>query len=368
MIAAPASAAARAVDAFIVSTLTVTPRSASARMTGTTRACSSTGSTRSGARPRRLAADVDDVGALLDQVAGRARSAASGSSYEPAVAERVRRHVEDAHDRRVAHADPASDQRDAARRGPTGSASSPRPATVTVVLPAWRAPRVVTHVCCASSTTSTPRASSPASMVSAICSVRRSCTCGRAASVSTTLRDAAEPDDPLARQVRDVRDAEERQQVVLADRAERDVAQQHGLGRRRPPSGTGRRRARRERVLAEPGEELGVGVGDARGVVARPGTRRILADGGEDLGDGRLDARTIESGHAPPAAYAVAGRGLRTGARFGFDRRLGVDAAVDGAGVDRRLGRDRRSGAGREIGRLSLESHCGRSRQLLHVL
>ena len=37
-------------------------------------------------------------------------------------------------------------------------------------------------------------------------------------------RELGQPDDPLARQVGDVGDADERQQVVLAQRVERDVA------------------------------------------------------------------------------------------------------------------------------------------------
>ena len=47
-------------------------------------------------------------------------------------------------------------------------------AIVIVELRSCRAPRVVTQRCCASSTTSTPFGSSPASSVSAISSVSRS--------------------------------------------------------------------------------------------------------------------------------------------------------------------------------------------------
>ena len=42
-------------------------------------------------------------------------------------------------------------------------------------------------------------------------------------------RELGEPEDPVGGQVADVGDARERQQVVLAQRADRDVADQHQL-------------------------------------------------------------------------------------------------------------------------------------------
>ena len=71
---APARAAAAAVAAFSVSTLTTNPRPASSVITGITRACSSAGATRVRPGPRRLAADVDHVrtlGAEGDRVPDR---------------------------------------------------------------------------------------------------------------------------------------------------------------------------------------------------------------------------------------------------------------------------------------------------------
>ena len=83
-----------------MSTLICTSAPRSARTTGTTRRSSSSTATGSAPRAGRLAADVEDVGALGDQ---RARVLDGAVEGEPlaAVGERVGRDVEDAHDARA---------------------------------------------------------------------------------------------------------------------------------------------------------------------------------------------------------------------------------------------------------------------------
>ena len=103
----------RAVAARIVSTLTRMPRAASSRMTGTTRRSSSSGSTR--AAPGRVDSPPtsSDVGAVGDEVEP-VRDRGLGVEPPAAVAERVGRDVDDAHDeRRLASATfGGPDQRD----------------------------------------------------------------------------------------------------------------------------------------------------------------------------------------------------------------------------------------------------------------
>ena len=62
----------------------------------------------------------------------------------------------------------------------------PRTALVTVWEPGFFTPRMDMHRCSASMTTITPAGSSDSTMVSAICDVSRSWTCGRLANTSTT--------------------------------------------------------------------------------------------------------------------------------------------------------------------------------------
>ena len=98
-ILAPAASAARMVDAFRVSTDTHRPSAASARMTGSTRSCSTSGGTGAAPGPGAFAADIDDVRAIGRH--GQAgRDGVSRIGPAAAVAETVRRDVEDAHDER----------------------------------------------------------------------------------------------------------------------------------------------------------------------------------------------------------------------------------------------------------------------------
>ncbi|OEI67606.1 hypothetical protein Cus16_2840 [Curtobacterium sp. ER1/6] len=76
---------------------------------------------------------------------------------------------------------------------PAASARVPVAATVTVDDPDCRSPRAVTHWWVASSTTRTPAASSPSATASATCSPRRSCSCGREATASSTRDSVPSP-------------------------------------------------------------------------------------------------------------------------------------------------------------------------------
>ena len=81
----------------------------------------------------------------------------------------------------------------------------------------------------ASTTTATPRGRSTFSSVSAICTVRRSCTWRRRANISTRRGIFERPDHAAVRDVGDVHAAEERDQVVLAEAVEVDVLDEHHL-------------------------------------------------------------------------------------------------------------------------------------------
>ena len=83
MMVAPAATAARATAALPRVDRHPDLTRASASTTGSTRRSSSASGTGSGARPGRLAADVDDVGALGDHAAGRGPTAAAGSNHWP---------------------------------------------------------------------------------------------------------------------------------------------------------------------------------------------------------------------------------------------------------------------------------------------
>ena len=90
--------------------------------------------------------------------------------------------------------------------------------------PGFWTPRSDMHRCSASSTTPTPLGRS--SRCEPAGDLRRQplLDLQRAGEVIDHARELRQPDDPLARQVADVGDADERQQVVLAQRVERDVA------------------------------------------------------------------------------------------------------------------------------------------------
>lgn len=66
-------------------------------------------------------------------------------------------------------------------------------ALVTVLLPGFFTPRTVMHMWAASTITPTPRGCSSVITSSAICSVIRSCTCGRLATPSTTRASLLSP-------------------------------------------------------------------------------------------------------------------------------------------------------------------------------
>ena len=96
--------------------------------------------------------------------------------------------------------------------------NSPRTADVVVREPGLRIPRIAMQRCSASITTITPCGSSLRTSASATCAVIRSCTWGRRAVQVDQPGDLAQAGDVAvaARDVADVRDAVEGQQVVLA--------------------------------------------------------------------------------------------------------------------------------------------------------
>ena len=167
--AAPASMAAAATAARVVSMLTATPSATRSAITGSTRAISVGRVDPHGAGPGRFAADVDEVGARRPQL----EAVPDGVVVveEPAaVGERVGRDVEDAQHRappelRQHHAPRISDSASARELGELWKI--PRTADVVVRAPGLRMPRIPMHRCSASITTITPRGSSLRTIASA---------------------------------------------------------------------------------------------------------------------------------------------------------------------------------------------------------
>ena len=130
-------------------------------------------------------------------------------------------------------------------------------------------------------------------------------------------RHLREPDDAPVGDVGDRRRAEERQQVVLAERVERDVLDDDHLavvdledGAVEEPGG----------ILAISGHQLAVHPVDAVGRADETGSVGVLPDLGEDLAHGGLD---------PPVGRAVVGVAQVTEGRSGGS----VPAAVSAARV-----------------------------------
>src|SRR5699024_7936350 len=150
-----------------------------------------------GAGARRFPADVDDVCPALQQVdavGDRVRV------REPttAVGEGGRGDVEDPHDLRArpVHGHHLLRMRLIASERDAASRSWPRTADVIVEEPGFCTPRIDMHRCSASTTTIAPRGCRCVTSASAICVVRRSCTCGRRAKTSTSR---ASFDSPVTR-------------------------------------------------------------------------------------------------------------------------------------------------------------------------
>src|SRR5690606_19932815 len=166
-----------------------------------------------GARPRRLAAHVEDVGTLPQQLEP-VRHRGGRLEPLPAVGERVGRHVDHAHDERPAGAGqigqavhpgvpggvagagghrhfPAMRLMASARVA--ASRMTPRTAEVMVRAPGLRTPRMDMHRCSHSTTTSTPRGSRISTRESAVWVVIRSCAWGRRANTSTSRASLLRP-------------------------------------------------------------------------------------------------------------------------------------------------------------------------------
>ena len=150
-------------------------------------------------------------------------------------------------------------------------------------------------------------------------------------------------EDPLARQVADVRDPAERQQVVLAERLHRDAGGQDQLVVALVVGERGQVERRR-------GEELGVGVGDPAGVSARCGSA-----GSRPSARSRAATACSAAGRSTvgAAAHDAESRGLgRRAQRIGGGHASVADPARRGVhggqpGRGRRRPRTARSRAGR---------------------
>ena len=95
--------------------------------------------------------------------------------------------------------------------------------------PGFSTPRNDIHMCSASSITATPRGLSTSSIAVMICEFMMLLRLQPARIDVDQPRELGKSDHPLDRQVGDMRPAEERHDVVLAMRIERDVAHQHEI-------------------------------------------------------------------------------------------------------------------------------------------
>ena len=91
--------------------------------------------------------------------------------------------------------------------------------------------------------------------------------------------------------------ADERQQVVLADRLQADVAQDDHLLVLLVEAALEQRAG----VLAQAAEDLGVHLGDPLRRPPQPFAGRVLADRREQIGHGLRDRRPVHVSHAPSA-------------------------------------------------------------------
>ena len=169
---------------------------------------------------------------------------------------------------------------------------SPRTAEVTVTAPGFLIPRIVMHRCSASITTNTPRGVSARSIASAISVVRRSWTCGFFESRSTTraIFDRPVICCALFGMYATCACPGERDQVVLAERLQRDVADHDHL----VVVGALDHRDELRGVLADPGERLLVHPGHAGGRLPQSAAVGVLADPLEDQAYAFLDLRGVE--------------------------------------------------------------------------
>ena len=138
---APRSSAARITSGLVVSTETGQPRPSAAAQHRQHARELVVGADRRGAGPGRLAADVEDVGALRRPAARSARSRAPASMSAAAVGERIGRDVDDAHHARPRQVDreAASSARRMARSCKNGAEAPSRNAAASIALRRRRA-------------------------------------------------------------------------------------------------------------------------------------------------------------------------------------------------------------------------------------
>ena len=159
---------------------------------------------------------------------------------------------------------------------------SPRTALVTVLEPGVRTPRMLMQRCSASMSTSAPVGCRDASMARGwLKSISPLLQLRTRRHLAHHARQLAQPGDVtvVTRDVGHVRAPVERQQMVLADRVEVDVLDEHHLAM----VVSGDRREQLRRVgRADAGEDVDVHVGDPLRRLLQPRTVRVLADAFKD--------------------------------------------------------------------------------------
>ena len=168
------------------------------------------------------------------------------------------------------------------------SRTRPCSADVIVVAPAFWTPRSDMHRCSASSTTPTPDGRELA--LQPVGDLRRQplLDLDRPGEVLDDPRELGQADDPLAREVGDVRDADEREQVVLTQRVERDVARDDELVVAAVVGEARRREGAR-------GQQFGVHARDARGRVREALVGEVGAERDEEVARGALGRMQVDA-------------------------------------------------------------------------
>src|SRR5687767_13710822 len=127
--------------------------------------------------------------------------------------------------------------------------------------------------------------------------------------VLNDARELGQAEHALARQVRDVRDAEERQHVVFAERVERDLARDHQL----VVAAVVWKRRRVERRWPQ---ELRVHRGDPAWRVREALGREVGAHCAEELGGGAFSPLEIDEGWVGWDSVECSGRSSHAGLSY----------------------------------------------------
>ena len=173
------------------------------------------------------------------------------------------------------------------------SLNRPRTADVRVRVPGLRTPRIDMHRCSASIITNAPARLQDVD--DRVGDLRREPLLhlrplGEAVDQPGELRQAGDA-AVVTGDVRDVRAAVERDEVVLAERVQRDVAHQHHL----VVIGLERDDEMARGIFVQTAADLGVHLGDPLRRAQQPVAVGVLADREEDLAHGLLDPREVDA-------------------------------------------------------------------------